>query len=234
MKKNELTIGNEYAVNVSTGRRWSLNKRGVYLGDAPWLFGGSTRASLHAIRKDAEGLEVDADGNHTFTERQGYAPLRLRGAVDRTYKGEAWLLAPNTTHWSQQSPFGRGNAKRGLFALVDDDGNVYRWEVIAYGVRIERTWEREGEIQAEIKATRAQVDAQRQLARDYDYALVTRAIEIIDERGLTAQGNEDPVYYILGSRRNSIATEAEHFTGNLVGKARAFLLGAGELDSSDI
>jgi|SRR6056300_1314518 hypothetical protein len=237
MNKNELTYGAEYAVNIG-GRRYPHYRRAVYLGDAPWTFGGSTQASLHSIRFDAPGLEAKTEGSdYVFYKRgEGYAPLRLRNSYVRQYKDEAWVIAPDETRsWRAQSPYGRGNAKRALFALLGDDGKVTRWDVVAYGVRIERTWEEQQTLNAKAATERAKVEAERQLTRDYSHAIIARAIEIIDERGWTTKAGEDPVWWILGVERGTAMREESWYTvGPAVVRAKALLLGAGELDSSDI
>jgi len=75
--------------------------------------------------------------------------------------------------------------------------------------------------------------------RDY----VARVIEIIDERGITNCEGNDPVLDILGEDRDWPPDEVtlprddrprRPLPWTVVVRAKAFLIGAGELDSSDI
>jgi hypothetical protein len=221
-----LVVGDDYAVNVNRyarPARYARPVRATYLGDAPYKFGGSNPAKLHSMRKE----DTDqADGARFYRSNGDGTSTYLSGTAEVLVGDTMWLITPNVTGW-QVSPYG-GRGIRGLFALKDEDGEVERIVIVAYGVNIVSPWDVEEKRLAEQDARREQAMRDAEFDRDWRMALVHETIRVCDERGYSDEQIKD----VLDESRTIVIEHADRGWSmpRTVDRARAFLIGAGSLE----
>ena len=215
-----LQVGDDYAIRES--KHAYRPARATYLGDAPYSFGGSTQAKLYSARRDT--LEYE-DGCY-YIKRNDHR-TRMPSPAEVLVGDTMWLIAPNTSGW-HASPYG-GNGVRGMFAVKNDDGEVTRIAIVAYGVNIVSPWDVEEKRQAEMKAHREQEDRRRQTEQDWVLALAHEVLRICDERGYTDKQIDD---VLDDSRENIINAGDKNWRINYrtSDRAYAFLVGGGVID----
>jgi len=223
-----LQVGDDYAVTESKHAYRPV--RAMYLGDAPYAFGGSNRARLYSAPKGSDRL-VYEDGCYHL-KNGGSAHLTRLGNPCEVLVGDTmWIIAPNTSGW-QASPYGGGKGTRGMFAVKNDDGEVERIIIVAYGVNIVSPWDVEEKRQAEQDARREQDKRDREFEREWSLALVHETIRICDERGYSDGQIKD----VLDEYRSVVVEYGERGWSMYyrpVERAQAFLIGAGVLDPTD-
>ena len=232
MNKNALTIGEAYAIRLGRGR-WGYTRKGVYLGDSPWLT-GTGEASLTTLRRNDPNISGGEDGVLRY-QRDGFYPsIRIRNdAAILSHADVEWIVQPNTSDWRSSAFENRGKGTRGLFVMTNEAGTV-EFTLVAYGDKIQRTWaEHKDEVIAAQEA-RERYEADRAVLDQYRLAIVREALEVLD--GLGTDQN-----LILGRNFRTREEVLEDLDADPVSywladckPAALVLLGAGKHDPFDL